>query len=123
MRCVRIAAMFGMILFITGCPIAPTTGDNTGNGDATTGDGTGMTDNDTGGTTTGDAANGKTLFETNCMVCHAVDASGGIGPNIQGEDFDDIRLHPVEGHDGHPTFDLTDDDVRDIEAHLATLVP
>jgi len=115
--------MFGMVLFITGCPITPTTGDNTGNGGVTDGDETGMSSDDTGGTTTGDAANGKTLFETNCMVCHAADASGNIGPNIQGEDFDDIRLHAIDGHEGHTMFDLTDDDLRDIEAHLATLVP
>ncbi|MCK8479497.1 cbb3-type cytochrome c oxidase N-terminal domain-containing protein [Psychroserpens algicola] len=29
-----------------------------------------------------DIANGKSIFETNCIACHKVDGGGGIGPNL-----------------------------------------
>ncbi|WP_299276212.1 cbb3-type cytochrome c oxidase N-terminal domain-containing protein [uncultured Psychroserpens sp.] len=29
-----------------------------------------------------DLANGKKIFETNCVACHAADGGGGIGPNL-----------------------------------------
>ena len=32
---------------------------------------------------------GKTLFETNCVACHAADGGGGVGPNLT----DDYWLH------------------------------
>lgn len=30
----------------------------------------------------GDIANGKTIFEANCVACHMADGGGGIGPNL-----------------------------------------
>lgn len=33
-------------------------------------------------TSAGDLANGKTIFETNCVACHMADGGGGIGPNL-----------------------------------------
>lgn len=29
-----------------------------------------------------DVANGKSIFETNCVACHMADGGGGIGPNL-----------------------------------------
>ena len=76
--------------------------------------------NDNGSGLTGDAIMGETLFSANCAVCHGADASGVIGPNIQGEGADDVAER-VSGQGGHTTFDLSDQDVADIAAFLATL--
>jgi cytochrome c oxidase cbb3-type subunit 2 len=32
-------------------------------------------------------AEGKKLFETNCAVCHGIDAKGGIGPDLTGNEW------------------------------------
>jgi len=37
------------------------------------------------------AADGKTLFQSNCAACHGADATGGVGPNIQGKNAEDIE--------------------------------
>ncbi len=36
------------------------------------------------------AADGKALFQTNCAACHGANATGGVGPNIQGKDAEDV---------------------------------
>lgn len=78
---------------------------------------------DNGGTggSGGDAMAGSTLFAANCAGCHGADASGNIGPNIQGEEVAEITEHVINGHEGHTTFDFTEQDIPDIAAYLATL--
>jgi len=71
------------------------------------------------GMLTGDAENGGTLFAADCAGCHGADASGGFGPNIQGEDADNITLHVIHAHDGHQTFLLSEQEILDIEVFLA----
>ncbi len=36
------------------------------------------------------AATGKALFQENCAACHGANATGVIGPNIQGRDGKDV---------------------------------
>jgi len=31
-----------------------------------------------------------TLFQSNCAACHGADATGGVGPNIQGKNAEDV---------------------------------
>jgi len=70
---------------------------------------------------TGDATNGASLFSTNCQGCHGADAMGGFGPNIQGEDQAGIIARVRDGQGGHMMYDsLTDQDILDLEAYLAS---
>jgi hypothetical protein len=67
----------------------------------------------------GDADAGAAVFAANCAVCHADDGTGDIGPNIRGEDEEDVWDH-ISGHEGHTTFSaLTEQDAADIAAFLA----
>jgi len=79
---------------------------------------TGTGGGDGGGT--GDAENGATLYAANCMVCHGVDATGGIGPNIQGATADEITERVINAQGGHITFPLTEQEILDIEAYLGS---
>jgi mono/diheme cytochrome c family protein len=74
---------------------------------------------DTGDVVVGDASSGATLFANNCMVCHGADAMGLIGPNIQGADNSLITDHVLNAHEGHTTFEMSDQDIADLEAFLA----
>jgi hypothetical protein len=87
------------------------------------------------GTTPGNSANGKLLFDlgdginTNggCQKCHCPDASGGCilnAPNIQGASLADINARTRDPNVKHPggKFNFTDQDVSDIEAFLGTLL-
>jgi cytochrome c oxidase cbb3-type subunit 3 len=38
-------------------------------------------------TDAGDLSAGKTIFETNCVVCHMADGGGGIGPNLTDQNW------------------------------------
>ena len=71
----------------------------------------------------GDAAAGEAFYIANgCGGCHAADASGGFGPNIQGASAADI-LAQLNGADPHPvTVDgVTEQDALDLEAWLGSL--
>lgn len=82
----------------------------------------------------GDAENGKILFEDGdgtlpgCQFCHCPDARGGCSslnaPNIQGKPYETVNDR-TRGSAAHPggKFNFTDQEVADIVAHLATLVP
>lgn len=89
-------------------------GQNGGNGGGNLGD------------LTGDAANGQTLFTANsCANCHCADASGGCAlnaPNITGVSVDQVNDR-LRGSISHPggKFDLTDQEIVDIQAFLASL--
>ncbi len=93
-------------------------GDDGDDGDVDDGD-----DDTDAGSLIGDADNGGVVFAANCAVCHGDDATGVVAPNIQGEDADDIFDHVISAHEGHTTFDVTDQEIADMEAFLATLVP
>lgn len=103
--------LLGGILLVVGC--SGTVAPDSGNGDMT---------GDMTGDITGDAVAGATLFSDNCMVCHGDGAAGGsIGPDIRGADAAGITDHANDAHEGHTTFGLSEQDVADIEAYLATL--
>lgn len=102
---------------INGTPVEPD--------DSTPGDG----DNGNGGPDEpgGDPVRGAELYTANgCGGCHCADASGGCGlgaPAIIGASVESITsiLDPASGHPTSPN--LTETDVADLAAYLATLVP
>ena len=62
---------------------------------------------DTGVAGGGGATNeGAAVFASNCAGCHGVDASGGSGPNLQGEDSVDKVVEQVTTGEGRnmPAF-------------------
>jgi mono/diheme cytochrome c family protein len=104
---------------LNGTPIEPDVDDSTP-GDGDTGD---------GGTEEpgGDTVRGGELYTANgCGGCHCPDASGGCGlgaPAIIGASVEAITsiLDPASGHPTQP--ELTETDVADLAAYLATLIP
>lgn len=72
----------------------------------------------------GDAANGETVYTSNCASCHGAAADGGSGPAIAGASDSSGNIDAVlNGTEGMPGFvdSLSDQDVSDIFAYLATL--
>jgi hypothetical protein len=66
----------------------------------------------------GDAANGATVYANTCLVCHGEDGAGGaIGPDIQGTAAAQIEA-AVSGDGGHTPYDVSDQDILDLEAYL-----
>ncbi|MCB9849111.1 MAG: hypothetical protein H6817_00230 [Phycisphaerales bacterium] len=71
--------------------------------------------------TGGDAEVGAAFYATNCSACHADDASGNIGPNIQGFTAAELQTG-VEGAGIHGSITIEAGDYADLEAFLATLL-
>lgn len=92
----------------------------------------------------GDPEAGRALWQAQCMACHTIDGSAGLGPSWQGlwmaeVPLDDgttvtgdeayitesIREPNAKIHDGFqavmPAFDLNDDEIADIIAFIQTL--
>jgi len=92
------------------------TGGDTGGGD-TGGGGTGGTD------LVGVAADGETLFMTDCASCHCGGTAdcGGGGIDLSGESYANIdaKLRGSGFHGGGKFTDFTDQDIADLEAFLA----
>ncbi|MGB2984628.1 MAG: hypothetical protein WBE26_01985 [Phycisphaerae bacterium] len=96
-----------------------------GEDDGDTDDGNGD-DEDGGGVSfddlTGDPAAGEPLYAS-CAGCHCADASGGCLPGATGlvgasaESLDEF----LRGGASHPSSDLTDQEIVDLEAYLASL--
>ena len=76
-------------------------------------------------TLTGDAANGATLYASNCQACHGYDGAGGsAGTALQGMTFtEDLVTSVLDGKNYMPAFGsfLTDQDIADLIAHVDTL--
>jgi mono/diheme cytochrome c family protein len=79
----------------------------------------------------GDAHVGKETFTQYCSICHGKVAQGFIGPHIGGITWTVPGLHAivrngVGGYGGMPAFNpnaVTDQNIADIEAYLASLAP
>jgi mono/diheme cytochrome c family protein len=77
----------------------------------------------------GNAMSGKETFTQYCSVCHAVGATGFIGPWIAGVNWTTPGLHAivrggVGGYGSMPAFNanaVTDKNIADIAAYLASL--
>lgn len=68
----------------------------------------------------GDAVAGEAVYASTCMVCHGADGAGGaIGPDIQGSPAAAIES-ATNGEGGHPPYDISAQDVLDLEAYLAS---
>lgn len=71
-----------------------------------------------------DAANGEKTFKAKCAACHGADAAGKAAmksPSIKGKTADDIKkvISTSPKHAGLKS--LTDDQVKELAAYLATL--
>lgn len=98
----------------------PAPGDGLGGGDTTPPDGPPVEE------LTGDLDAGEEIFVSNvCSACHCADAAGGCAlsaPSLVGvatETLDD-RLRGDAAHPGGK-FDLTNQDIVDLQAYLASL--
>lgn len=92
----------------------------------------------------GDPEAGRALWSSQCMACHTIDGTDGLGPTWQGlwmsevplEDgttvtadeayiTESIREPNARIHEGYqpvmPAFDLDDDEVADVIAFIQTL--
>ena len=95
-------------------------GDDNGddNGDDDGGDGGDISFDDL----TGDPAAGEPLYAS-CAACHCADGSGGCIPGatavigVSAETLDEF----LRGGAAHPASDLTDQEIVDLEAYLASL--
>jgi len=80
---------------------------------------------------TGDAVAGKATFVEYCSICHGVAGKGFIGPYIAGVNWTAPGLHVIVrgglgGYGGMPAFNadaVTDQNIADIAAYLASLPP
>jgi mono/diheme cytochrome c family protein len=78
-----------------------------------------------------DAVAGAVAFTQKCSICHGVAAQGFIGPYIAGVNWGSSGLHTIVrvgigGYGGMPAFNadsVTDTDITNIVAYLATLPP
>ncbi len=102
--------------------VADNTNDNGNGNDNTNGNDNGNTNgNDNGNGGTGDAQAGQTFYTANgCAGCHGADASGGVGPNIQGESADEIFSALTGGSHPITISTLTEQQAADLAAYLAT---
>jgi mono/diheme cytochrome c family protein len=82
-------------------------------------------------TAAGDPKTGKATFTQYCSICHGVAGKGFIGPRIGGIDWTAPGLRSIVrgglgGYGGMPSFNaaaVTDHNVDDIAAYLASLAP
>ncbi|RMF78687.1 MAG: hypothetical protein D6739_11635 [Nitrospirae bacterium] len=101
------------------------TGSTTGGDSSTGGSGSGTTSGGTSGsTTTGDATSGRTLYEANCLGCHGADGTQISGVALAGKSASEVSsaITNVAAMAAVNTLaDLTDQQIADIAAYLATL--
>jgi cytochrome c oxidase cbb3-type subunit III len=76
----------------------------------------------------GDAAQGKHLFEQNCSVCHGLDGSGAEGPDLHGvstslgdRGVQDIIRRGIPGTAMPGSYSISDKQAADIAAYVRTL--
>ena len=91
------------------------------------GEGTGTEHAGEGGTTTGDAAAGKTVFSDNCAGCHGALGTGGNGgPDLtaipSAKDKDAVVKQVTNGGGGMPAFkgQLTEQQIQDVAAYVTS---
>ncbi|WP_233567955.1 c-type cytochrome [Cohnella faecalis] len=77
------------------------------------------------GTTSAAAGEAEAIYKSNCMGCHGVDLSGGVGPNLQkvGGKLStaDVSARISAGGNGMPAFKgtLTDDQINALASWLS----
>ena len=70
----------------------------------------------------GDLEAGETFFDANCATCHAMDGSGGTGPNIQGSPRDVVVEATLVGPKVMPNFESrADQDLADVSVYVESL--
>jgi mono/diheme cytochrome c family protein len=76
-----------------------------------------------GAPASGDPARGKTVFATNCAVCHGSDARGGVGPSLVGSGLTavDVEAIVAAGRGAMPAGVVEGQDAADVAAYVASL--
>ena len=70
----------------------------------------------------GDINIGEDLYMADCASCHGVNATGGSGPSLIGQDADEYFEIIPEGEDDMPAFPAyTDQDITDVIAYIESL--
>jgi cytochrome c551 len=72
----------------------------------------------------GDAADGEEVFASECASCHGEDGSGGIGPDLRGEDdVAGIEQQVRNGASGMPAFEgvLSDAQIQAVSQYVTEL--
>ena len=66
----------------------------------------------------------RAFLKLNCYGCHGMNASGGMGPNIQHAESGDLNEAVLQGEDaGMPSFSkyVTATDITNLKAYLASI--
>lgn len=80
----------------------------------------------------GDVTAGKALYDSTCVGCHGTNGEGGVGPKLAGQSAKEIadKLHkykngeqvgPMTSMMAPMVADLSDADIENISAYIATL--
>ncbi|MCC6446172.1 MAG: cytochrome c [Armatimonadetes bacterium] len=69
------------------------------------------------------AADGKTIFASNCIRCHGANAQGGPGPSVKGKPVKEIVTTVTNGHGKMPSFKtrLTAAQIQSVADYVSTL--
>ncbi|MEV5029166.1 c-type cytochrome [Paenibacillus sp. LPE1-1-1.1] len=119
---VLLLSVFALILALSACG-----GGNDANNGANTGTNNGAnteTPAENNGNAVVNTAEAESLYGKNCVSCHAVDLSGGNGPNLQhvGNElsFEQIKTQISNGGNGMPGYkgQLTDEEIDLLSAWL-----
>jgi mono/diheme cytochrome c family protein len=73
---------------------------------------------------TGVAANGGSVFTSNCQSCHGATGTGGTGPNIQSSSSATIQSAVRSGPSSMPSYsqsEISSQQLADLIAYIATL--
>jgi mono/diheme cytochrome c family protein len=84
------------------------------------------TEEETGSDLVGDATAGEAVWTDNtCFTCHGADAiSGTAGVNlvdVAANEASEFSSTVLNGEGGMPSFDLTEQEIADLRAYIATL--
>ncbi|REK71144.1 c-type cytochrome [Paenibacillus paeoniae] len=115
-----------LVIAVSACGGGVKEGTNSGGTNNGTNNGGTNGGNNAGGGTV-DAAAAEAIYKQNCIGCHAVDLSGGVGPNLQKVgaklSADQIKATITNGRGGMPAYkdQLSSADIDTLSNWLASM--